>query len=189
MTTVIGVSGDAGSFSEEAALVYAKRAGIHPLLAYLSDMEGVLLAIEAGGVDIGIFPVVNLSGGLVNSAFKAMGNHLFTPIDELWLEVNQCLLVLPGMRLDQIEHIVSHPQAFLQCAVYLQNQLKDVCRTEWINTAKSAKDLATGILSPTTAVIASRRSAELYGLATLASNIQDSHPNLTAFILAKKNIG
>lgn len=187
MSTILGVSGEAGSFSEEAAMLYAKRASIDPTLRYLIDMEGVLAAVETGTVDIGIFPVVNLLGGLVKPAFQAMGNHLFTPIDELWLEINQCLLALPGTALNQITTIVSHPQGLAQCKHYIQKTFKDVKRIEWIDTAKAAKDLAEGLLPDSAAVIAPERSADIYGLNVVARNIQDSNPNLTAFIVAKKH--
>lgn len=124
MTTSFGISGDAGSFSEEAALIYAHRKGIKSSMIHLLDMEGVLDAVEKGTIDLGIIPVVNLIGGLVKPAFQAMGRHLFTPIDELWHEINQCLLVKPGIQVHQIKHIVSHPQGLAQCRQYLQKNLK-----------------------------------------------------------------
>ncbi|CAM2973929.1 chorismate mutase/prephenate dehydratase (P-protein) [Legionella steigerwaltii] len=186
MSTLFGISGDAGSFSEEAALVYAKQNGIEPTLVHLLDMEGVLHAIENETIALGIVPVVNLIGGLVKPAFQAMGRHLFTPIDELWHEINQCLLVKPGIQPHQITHIVSHPQGFAQCRQFLQ-QFKNTEHIEWIDTAKAAKDLAEGILPPHSAIIASARCAELYGLEIKAAKIQDSQPNRTAFILVKKH--
>jgi len=182
----IGVSGLAGSFSEEAALRYAKHASITAHLVYLIDMEGVLSALSQNKIDIGIFPVVNIHGGLVKPAFEAMGKYLFTPIDELWLDVNQCLLALPGMTLKQIQNIASHPQAFAQCKKYLNHKLMRVPHITWIDTAKAAKDLSDGILSNTTAVIAPARAAEIYHLDILEKNIQDHNPNLTAFIIAKR---
>ncbi len=184
--TLFGVSGVAGSFSEEAAILYAQQINIHPSLVYLIDMEGVLEELESGKIDMGIFPVVNLRGGLVKPAFQAMGKHLFTPIDELWLEVKQCLLVLPGTTMNQITKIVSHPQAFSQCEHYLLNNFTNIERVEWVNTAAAAKDLAEGRLTRTTAVIASERSANIYDLEVIASNIHDSNQNLTAFIVAKE---
>lgn len=187
MITLFGISGDAGSFSEEAALIYAKQTGIAPALVHLLDMEGVLDAIENETIDLGILPVVNLLGGLVRPAFLAMGKHLFTPIDELWHEINQCLLVRPGVRFHQITHIVSHPQGLAQCRRFLQKKFKDTEQIEWIDTAKAAKDLAEGTLPAHAAVIAPARCAQLYGLEIKAADIQDSKPNRTAFILVKKH--
>lgn len=179
----LGVSGDPGSFSEEAGLLYAQRVGIKPTLVYLTDMEGVLSALNAGKIDIGIFPVVNSRGGLVKMAFAAMGKYLFTMIDEVWLDVRQCLLVRPGVASAAIKKIVSHPQAILQCERYLLREFKRAELVEWQDTAKAAHDLSAGKLGKNSAVIAPERAARLYGLDVVVKNIQDNHPNLTTFIV------
>ncbi len=183
----LGVSGDAGSFSEEAGLLYSKNHHIHCTLDYLIDMEGVLAAVENGTVDMGIFPVVNLRGGLVRMAYDAMGNHQFKVIDELWLTVHQCLLVKSGVAINQIDRVVSHSQAIAQCKKYIQNNLAAAELIEWQDTAKAAKELSQGKLSPTSAVIAPERAAHIYGLDVIAKNIQDDNPNLTAFIIVKSH--
>ncbi|WP_419420793.1 prephenate dehydratase domain-containing protein [Legionella sp. D16C41] len=189
MTIIMGVSGDKGSFSEEAAFLYAAQKAISPTFHYLIDMAGVLSAIERGDINFGILPVVNLQGGLVKPAFQAMGKYLFQPIDELWLHVRQCLLALPGVTKQQIKNIVSHPQGLAQCKDYIQKEFTGVVLHEWINTAKAARDLSEGIFSADTAVIAPKRAAELYGLDILATNIEDSSSNLTAFIVVKNREG
>jgi prephenate dehydratase len=183
---ILGVSGDAGSFSEEAGLLYAKTNNISSTLDYLLDMEGVLAAVENGTVDIGIFPVVNLNGGLVRMAFDAMAQHKFKVIDELWLDVHQCLLVKPGITMHQIQNIVSHSQALAQCRHYLRNNFNNVQLIEWQDTARAANELSLDILPPFSAVIAPERAASLYGLEVAARNIQDSSPNLTAFLIVKR---
>lgn len=183
----MGVSGLQGSFSEEAALLYAERTKLTLQLTYLIDMEGVLRALTQKKIDMGIFPVVNIHGGLVKPAFEAMGKYSFLPIDELWLDVKQCLLVLPGTKLNQIKKILSHPQAFAQCKNYLKNEMREAELIAWIDTAKAAKDLSEKIVSDIrTAVIAPERSAEIYHLEVLNKNIQDNIPNPTAFIIVKR---
>lgn len=183
---LLGISGLPGSFSEEAGLQYAKKAGISLSLVYLMDMKTVLAAVEQGSVDLGIFPVVNFKGGLVNMAFEAMGEHRFTWVDELWLDVHQCLLVHAGTKRDHIKQIISHPQALSQCQDYLRRSFKDIELIEWEDTAKAAKDLAEGtILKSTTAVIAPAASARMYNLEIFDENIQDNHPNFTIFIIVK----
>ena len=183
LTSTLGVSGLRGSFSEEAALAYTKKAGIKPSLVYLLDMEGVLAALERGDIGLGILPVVNLQGGLVNQAFEAMGKHLFTVVDTLWLEVRQCLLALPKTTATQITSIASHPQGLAQCQHYLNKTFKDIELIACCDTAKAASDLAERRLSSTTAVIAPKDCAQMYGLELMAQNIQDMTPNLTAFIV------
>lgn len=181
----LGVSGDMGSFSEEAGLAYATRNKLNTHLEYLIDMENVLVAVKSKTVDLGIFPVVNLQGGLVRMAFDAMGKHNFTVVDELWLTVNQCLLVKPGVLTHDITTIISHSQALAQCKEYLQKHYKEIPLLEWQDTAKAARDLAEGKLDSNTAVIAPLQAATLYNLEVIAKNIQDVNPNLTAFIVVK----
>ncbi len=181
----IGVSGEAGSFSEEAALFYMQKIGLQYSIIYLLDMKGVLQAVQDKKINIGIFPVANLVGGLVKPAFEAMGEYLFTPIDELWLQVDQCLLVKPGTRITDIKKIISHSQALLQCKQYLKNTFKNAELVEWIDTAKAAHDLSIGKLASSIAVIASAQCAKIYHLEIIEQDIQDGHPNLTAFIIAK----
>lgn len=182
----LGVSGEVGSFSEEAALLYCHRSGKKFTLVYLMDMERVLHAVELGKVDVGILPVVNFRGGLVTQAFKAMGKHLFTPVDEVWLDVHQCLLAQPGVSIEQIKKVVSHPQALAQCQHYLQRECKKAIWVEWSDTASAARDLKEKKLTRNCAVIAPEQAARIYGLQVLARNIQDNHPNLTAFIVVNR---
>ena len=56
----------------------------------------------------------------------------------------------------------------------------------YLDTAKAAEDLANGVLSDTTAVIAPRKCAELYGLEILEESIQDLKYNYTMFVVAQK---
>jgi prephenate dehydratase len=182
----IGVSGDAGSFSEEAALLYAQQAGIKPKLSYLIDMEGVLAALDKKRIDLGIFPVVNSRGGLVQTAFEAMGKHLFTMVDEVWLDVKQNLLAKKGVKKSQIKTITSHPQAISQCERHLQKEFPNVKLVDYEDTAKAARDLSLGKLNNSTAVIAPALCAKIYGLQIIGKNIQDNHPNLTTFIVVRK---
>jgi len=186
MSKKLGFSGVAGSFSEEAAISYAQKSNINYSIIGLRDMEGVLSALNQRTIDLGIFPVVNLQGGLVKQSFHAMGRFNFEFIDDLWLEINHCLLVLPGMKKNEVTAIASHPQGLLQCQHYLNKHFPTAQWVESINTAQAAKDLVVGHLSSTTAVIASERAASIHQLDILSKSIQDVTPNLTAFIVVKR---
>jgi prephenate dehydratase len=182
----IALSGMPGSFSEEAALIYRNRTNEDLELVYAVDMMGVLRAVNENAVDIGIFPVVNSRGGLVKPAFAAMGAYNFEMIDEVWLEVQQCLMKLQDVDISEIENITSHSQALAQCARYLDQNYPELKRMEWIDTALAAKNLAEGEIGRLTMVIAPARAAALYGLELVESGIQDMRPNLTTFIVVKK---
>ncbi len=183
----LAVSGDPGSFSEEAGRLYATRRGWDDVeLVFATDMAGVLSRVDNGEVEYGIFPVVNSRGGLVHMAFDAMGEYTFKMIDEVWFEVYQCIMTLSGVKKENITQIVSHPQAIAQCERYIKKEFPNAKLVEWEDTAKAAKDLHDGTLEKTSAVIAPTRSQQIYDLEMLERGIQDNHPNLTTFIIVTK---
>lgn len=187
MSIKLVVSGDPGSFSEEAGRLYATRRGWDDVdLVFATDMAGVLSYVNNNDVEYGIFPVVNSRGGLVHMAFDAMGEYSFKMVDEIWFEVYQCIMVLPGTKKEDITHIVSHPQAIAQCERYIKKEFPDATVIEWEDTAKAAKDLHDGVISKTSAVIAPTRAQQIYELEMLERGIQDTHPNLTTFIIVTK---
>lgn len=183
----IALSGEQGSFSEEAALLYLNRNAEEMELLYATDMEGVLRAVNEDEAEIGIFPVVNSRGGLVKPAFEAMGKYNFNFFDEVWLEVQQCLMKKSGVDISTITKVTSHSQALAQCARYLDDKYPDIKRVEWQDTALAARDLSEGVLADDTLVIAPARAGKIYNLELVEQGIQDTRPNLTTFIIIRKN--
>ncbi len=179
--------GAEGSFSEEAALKYiAKRDVKDAEIIYLVKAELVLTAIEDGSIDLGIFPIENSNGGIVIEAVYAMAKHRFQVRELFEIDVHQNLIAMKGVSLGDITEITSHDQALKQSRMYLKRTFPHMPITEYEDTAKAAKDLSFGILPPTTAVIASKRAAELYGLDILGESVQDLKFNYTSFVVAEK---
>lgn len=182
---IIGVSGVAGSFSEEAARTYAHEAGLKSYkIKYLVTVENVLAGLEAGEITLGIFPVENSNGGIVIEAVHAMARHRFHIKKLFEIEVRMNLLVKKGTTADKIKKITSHDQALKQCRMYLKRRWPKIKVVEYPDTAKAAEDLAKGVLPPSTAAIASRAAAKLYKLDILEDSIQDLKFNYTSFIAA-----
>jgi prephenate dehydratase len=57
---------------------------------------------------------------------------------------------------------------------------------DYIDTATAAKDLGEGTLPATSAVIAPRAAAELYGLEILEEGVQDLKFNYTTFLATER---
>lgn len=184
----IGVMGAKGSFSEEAARVYAKKhANLKKFeLLYLVSAENVLSELGKGHIDLAIFPIENSNGGIVLEAVHAMSQHLFRIKKLFEIEIRHCLLVKNGTTADSIKTIVSHDQALKQCRMYLRRVWGKTKLREYADTAKAAEDLAKGKLPKNTAVIASRTAAQLYKLRVMEESIQDLKFNYTTFIVAEK---
>ncbi len=182
---IIGISGNKGSFSEEAAKHYCLKNKIKDYeLNYLTGVEGALLALTNNKVKKAIFPIENSNGGAVLEALYAMSNHIFH-IEEIFeIDVKHNLLVLPNTNANNITKITSHPQALKQCRMYLKRKWKNTELEEYCDTASAANDLGNGKLDKNTAVIAPKICASMYGLEILEESIQDLKFNYTSFISA-----
>lgn len=184
---IIGVSGARGSFSEEATRTYIKKRKIKKFtLQYLVDSENVLSALERGKVDLGVFYIENSISGVVRETVEAMSRHNFHILKMFDIVIKQNLLVRKGVKRTEIKGITSQEPALTQCAAYLKREWPKAKIKNYVDTAKAAADLASGKLPKSTAVVASRTAAELYGLTVLDAAIQDLKTNHTTFIAAKR---
>jgi prephenate dehydratase len=177
-----------GSFSEEAALEYARDNHLGEIdVAELVTTERVLGALEAGEIDLGVFALENSHGGVVYESVYAMAAHRFHIEDLFEIDVNHTLLVHPDLDgRESIDRIATHPQAISQCRMWLRHHFPLTPVTEEPDTAEAARLLAKGDLPPTTAVIAAERCAELFGLRVLERRIQDLKFNFTTFVAASR---
>jgi prephenate dehydratase len=90
------------------------------------------------------------------------------------------LLALPGVALDEVTVIASHPVALAQCAEHLA--ALGVPTEEASNTAVAAAALD----RRDRAVLASEAAATAYGLAVLKRDMHDDPDNATRFALFRK---
>jgi prephenate dehydratase len=187
----IGVMGIRGSFSEEAALEYARDNQLGEVeIVELVSTEGVLSAVEHGRIDYGIFALENSNGGVVYESVYAMAAHRFRVVDLFEIDVNHTLLVHPSLEGRQrIDRIASHQQAIRQCRMWLRHNFPTTLVTEEADTAEAARMLGAGELPPSAAVIAAERCAELFGLRVLERRIQDLKFNFTTFVAAGRAEG
>jgi len=185
---IIGVSGNRGSFTEEAAKHYCALEKVENYeLEYLTSVENVLRSLDKGKINIGIFPIENSNGGIVIEAVHAMARHIFQIEKMFEIDIKMNLLLKKGADLKKIDAITSHQQALRQCRMYLKRKWPEAELNEYPDTATAAKDLADGVIPETTAVIAPKICAELYGLELSEEGIQDLKFNFTTFIAAVNN--
>lgn len=183
----IAVAGNKGSFSHQACELYCTGQEIKDVeIIYAIDSEGCFSAITTDEADLRadlcIMPVYNTTGGLVHMTLSAMGRYTFSIKDKFDMQIAQCMMKKPGIEDDAIQTIASHQQALAQCKEYIQRHWPKRELLEYQDTAQAAKDLSEGQLLPTTAVIAPKLSAELYGLQLVGQSIQDSQFNTTTFL-------
>src|SRR6201981_123824 len=173
----IAYQGEPGAFTEAAR----RLVRVHPTLIPCKSFEEVFASVEQGPAQYGVLPIENSIGGSIHRNYDLlMENHL-PIVAEVEVPVVHHLLALPGASLQAIKRVYSHPQALAQCERFLRT-LSGVEIIATYDTAGSAKMVQDGKLTDT-AAIASARAGEIFGLAPLASSIQDYSDNITRFIV------
>ncbi len=178
---IVAFQGEAGAYSEEGARQLVPEGDHQPY----ASIRKVFEAVEVGRVHFGLVPMDNSQAGSINETYDLFLRHGLHLVGETIVRVDHCLLALPGTSVDDVVEVVSHPQAIAQCEEFLSALSVNV-RAEY-NTAGAAKRIADERLART-AAIASRRAAELYGLAVLAEGIQTYPDNSTRFGALSRNL-
>jgi prephenate dehydratase len=181
------ISAVAGSFTEEAARHYLKDQNIDAELVFVGTPTDAFRQVCTGKLDMGIIPIENSNAGFVLTTLYAAADFTYKILDVVTIPVRQNLLVLPSTEAKDVVQITSQLPALEQCSDYLDQMWRHAVRTEYVDTALAARDLAAGKLDPTTAVVASRTAAKLYDLKILAADIQTDHDNRTKFMVFTKH--
>jgi prephenate dehydratase len=181
----VGIPGELGSYSEEAA-----RASLGSTIEVvcLRDNHAVTRALANNDVDLAVLPVENSLAGSVVATYDAiLAEPEVCAIDQVVLPIHHCIVGITGATLDQLRTIDSHPVALAQCRAFFLNNPSVQGRTSH-DTASAARQVAESA-DPTRAAIASARAAERYGLAILARNVEDRDDNRTRFLVLSAAAG
>ena len=176
----ITYQGVEGSYSHLAAQKrYAGRVG-GALLAGHDTFRGAAEAVIAGTADLALLPIENTTAGSINETYDLLAGGSLHITGEVVSAIEHCLMALPGVSLDELRLVMSHPQALAQCAGFFARHPSLAPRAE-LDTAGSARKGAEGN-DRTHAAIASAAAAQRYGLVILATGIQTASGNATRFV-------
>lgn len=177
MARRFGYLGPPGTFSEQAALSFDAAAELVPL----PSNAAVVAAVAAGSVDAGVVPIENsLEGGVTDTLDALLQAEQVFISGELVLPVEQLLIAGPGLRIEDVAVVMSHPQALAQCRAFLERRLSHARLEAALSTAAAVES---AVHTPRAAAIGTRRAAELSGGAILAEGIQDVALNKTRFVV------
>lgn len=171
----VAFQGEPGAFSEEASTGFFDSPETKPCETF----EAVFAAVTSGQCDFGLIPIENSLAGSIHQNYDLLLQNDLYIVGEYFLRVRHCLIGFPGVTKLEIRQVISHPQALGQCAGYLRGM--DIKTEPVYDTAGSVKMLkASG--ERTTAAIASRKAAEIYGMQILQEGIEDNPENYTRFL-------
>jgi prephenate dehydratase len=181
----VGFLGPFGTFTEQAVRSQPDL-DRGELLAFRS-VPDVLDAVASGDLDFGVVPIENSIEGTVNFTQDALSFDYELLIQrEVVLNIEHCLMAMPGTSLAEITTVLSIPVATAQCHRYLRENVGNAEIHAANSTADAAKTVASNAVAGV-AAIAPRNAAALYGLNILATDIADHEGNQTRFVVVGKS--
>ncbi len=182
--TRIGFLGPLGTFTEQALMSQPDLAACE--LVPCRTMPDVLDAVEAGEVAYGFVAIENSIEGMVNlTQDELVFNHSLLIQREVVLDIEHCLLALPGTMLAEVKVVLSIPVATAQCHAYLREHVGSAEVRATNSTADGARLVAE--MGAGVAAVAPRAAARVYGLDVIAADIADHPGNQTRFVLVARS--
>jgi prephenate dehydratase len=175
----VTIQGYEGSFHQVAAEEwFGKDVNVIPCATF---REVVRIASDKAKSNGGVMAIENSIAGSILPNYNLLQQSNLRVVGEIYLQIGQHLMVNPGVKLEDLREVHSHPMALLQCIDYLERHPGwKLVETE--DTALSAKNLAQH-RNRHAAAIAGRRAAGLFGLDILAPDIQTMKNNYTRFLI------
>lgn len=178
MEKSVAFLGPAGTYTEEAAVLYAPDAR-HVAFPSLPD---VVAAVDSSVAEEAVAPIENSIAGSINDIVDALiGAQNARITGELLLPIDICLIAPAGTSLTDIKRIRSKAEAIGQCRHFLAERLPEAALEPYDSTAGAVTSLADE--DGTVAALGPRRAAELNGMEVLESGVQDRNNNVTRFVI------
>lgn len=175
--------GPPGTFSEDALLAGTQLVADAVDPVPLPTITDVVLAVQARDTDCGIVPIESAAEGSVDATLDALADRApdVSIVGEVVLAVQHSLIAAPGLALEDIRFVASHPQAIAQCAAFLRSELPEARPVEWTSTAEAVR-IAASRAADGWAAIGTAHAAALYGCDRLRDGIEDMTGNATRFV-------
>ena len=179
----VAIQGFQGCFHEQAARLFYGETGV----VECDTFQGLYEAMEEGRADAAVMAIENtISGGLLPN-FDLLRKNPQKIKGEVYLQIHQNLMAMPGQRLEDIREVRTHYMAINQTRAFFEKRCPWIKMVESEDTAKSAADIAREGIRGVGAV-ASELAAENFGLEILAPQIETYRENFTRFLILDDGI-
>ena len=181
MKKKISIQGFEGSFHQVAAQqFFGKEVEV---ICCSTFKEVIKVAEHKKESDGGVMAIENSIAGSILPNYNLLQKSNLKIVGEVYLQINQNLMVNPGVKLEDIREVHSHPMAIQQCFDYLDKHEWKIIETE--DTALSAR-LIHQHRNKHAAAIAGKLAAELFQLHIIAPNIHTLKNNYTRFLVLQR---
>jgi prephenate dehydratase len=175
-----GYFGPEGTYTQEALL--ADTAGQALEAIPFPTIYDTVMGVQDGIVDRALVPIENSLEGSVNATLDALAMEAdaVTIVGEVVHPIRHCLISRMPLELEEIEAVVSHPQANAQCARFIRTRLAHARVLAGSSTADAVRTVAEH--EGRWAALGNRLAAERYGCVVLRAGVEDVADNETRFV-------
>jgi prephenate dehydratase len=174
--TRVSIQGEEGAFSHAAA---QQLLGAEIELRACRTFDEAFETVLRGEVDRAVIPVENSLAGPVVESLDLLWASGLRVVGETRVRIRLCLSAAPGVRLEDVRMVASHPVALKQCKGLFQEHPRMESVVVY-DTAGSVRDLMKGDAGYD-AAIGSLLAADLYGAEVLRDGVEDDDRNYTRF--------
>jgi prephenate dehydratase len=178
----IAIQGERGSNSHMAAVEMLGAVEVVPCGVSAEVVEAVLTQ----RVDAAVLPIENSLHGSVAEHYDLLLANPVRIDGESLLRIRHNLIAAPGVKLEEIRSVLSHPVALSQCRKFL-GEFRQAKTVPFYDTAGSVKHLMEAGLRDT-AGVAPALAAKEYGAEVLVEGIEDHAQNYTRFHLLRRDV-
>lgn len=169
--------GPEGTYTQQAAL---KHFGASAKTISLSAIDQVFREVASGAAHFGVVPVENSTEGVVTHTLDNFLDSGVKICGEVVLRIHHHMLASKVTDQKNITRVYSHAQSLAQCRKWLDAKYPHAERVAVSSNAEAAKRLQG---EWNAAAIAGEMAAQLYGLDSIAQNIEDQPDNSTRFLI------
>ena len=174
----VAIQGTKASFHEEAAFKYF---GGDIETIECDSFKATCEALKQKKSDYVVMAIENSIAGSLLPNYNLLQEYRFPIIGEVYLSIQLHLMALPGVKMEEIKNVESHPIALRQCEDFFDEH-PSIKVSEGMDTAACAKKIAEKKLTDTAAV-AHPLAAKTYGLEILDRRIETNKKNYTRFLI------
>lgn len=188
MSTRYGYLGPTGTFTEMALRQCTQLAEDGERIPFVS-VDAALAALRAGDLDAAMVPIENSVEGGVSATLDALASgEALVMVAEQVVPITFVLAAPPGIALEEIRTVSTHPHAWAQVRAWMGAHLPDVQYLPGASTAAAAAGLAglAGKDAPYQGAVCAPVAAANHGLTVLREDIGDTSGAVTRFVLVSR---
>ena len=174
----IAIQGVHGAFHEIAARSFHPNDNIEIVPADTFDI--LIEKVKSGEADVAVMAIENTIAGSILRNYNLLNNSKLRIKGEVFLRIKQNLMALPGIAIENLKEVHSHPIALQQCEEFFE-KYPHIKLIEAHDTALVAKEIRENLWTDIGAV-GSELAAEMYEMNILAASIETYKKNYTRFL-------